>query len=50
VDTVLIRTGQSVDLLFDVTNAGSRLTHRHLSEHHHSGMMITSTATTAATA
>jgi FtsP/CotA-like multicopper oxidase with cupredoxin domain len=39
-DTVLIRTGQTVDILFDVTNPGSWMAHCHIAEHMHSGMMF----------
>jgi len=39
-DTVLIRTGQTVDILFDVTNPGLWMAHCHIAEHMHSGMMF----------
>jgi len=39
-DTVLIRTGQTVDILFDVTNPGRWMAHCHIPEHMHSGMMF----------
>jgi FtsP/CotA-like multicopper oxidase with cupredoxin domain len=42
-DTVLIRTGQTVDLLFDVTNPGLWMAHCHIAEHMHSGMMFSFT-------
>jgi FtsP/CotA-like multicopper oxidase with cupredoxin domain len=48
-DTVLIRTGQTVDLLFDVTHPGRWMAHCHIAEHMHSGMMFTFTVTPAAT-
>jgi FtsP/CotA-like multicopper oxidase with cupredoxin domain len=39
-DTVLVRTGQTVDILLDVTNAGVWMAHCHIAEHHESGMMF----------
>jgi FtsP/CotA-like multicopper oxidase with cupredoxin domain len=39
-DTVLLRTGQTVDILFDVTNPGRWMAHCHIPEHMHSGMMF----------
>jgi FtsP/CotA-like multicopper oxidase with cupredoxin domain len=39
-DTVLIRTGETVDILLDVTNAGLWMAHCHIAEHHESGMMF----------
>ena len=39
-DTVLIPTGQTVDLLLDVTNPGRWMAHCHIAEHHESGMMF----------
>ena len=39
-DTVLVRTGQVVDLLFDVTNPGLWMAHCHIAEHMQSGMMF----------
>jgi FtsP/CotA-like multicopper oxidase with cupredoxin domain len=39
-DTVLVRTGQTVDILFDVTNPGLWMAHCHIAEHMHSGMMF----------
>jgi FtsP/CotA-like multicopper oxidase with cupredoxin domain len=42
-DTVLLRTGETVDILFDVTNAGRWMAHCHIPEHMHSGMMFTFT-------
>jgi FtsP/CotA-like multicopper oxidase with cupredoxin domain len=39
-DTVLVQTGQVVDLLLDVTNPGVWMAHCHISEHHEAGMMI----------
>jgi FtsP/CotA-like multicopper oxidase with cupredoxin domain len=40
-DTVLVRTGETVDILLDVTNAGVWMAHCHIAEHHESGMMFT---------
>ena len=42
-DTVLIRRGQIVDILFDVTNPGLWMAHCHIAEHMHSGMMFSFT-------
>jgi FtsP/CotA-like multicopper oxidase with cupredoxin domain len=39
-DTVLVPTGQTVDLLLDVTNPGLWMAHCHIAEHHESGMMF----------
>jgi FtsP/CotA-like multicopper oxidase with cupredoxin domain len=39
-DTVLVRTGEVVDILLDVTNAGLWMAHCHIAEHHESGMMF----------
>jgi FtsP/CotA-like multicopper oxidase with cupredoxin domain/YHS domain-containing protein len=39
-DTVLIRTGQTVDLLLDITNPGRWMAHCHIAEHHEGGMMF----------
>lgn len=49
-DTVLVRTGETVDLLFDVTNPGRWMAHCHIAEHHESGMMFGFTVDEAATA
>jgi FtsP/CotA-like multicopper oxidase with cupredoxin domain len=40
-DTVLIPTGQTVDVLLDVTHPGLWMAHCHIAEHHESGMMFT---------
>jgi FtsP/CotA-like multicopper oxidase with cupredoxin domain len=42
-DTVLIRTGQIVDILFDVSNPGLWMAHCHIAEHMQSGMMFSFT-------
>jgi FtsP/CotA-like multicopper oxidase with cupredoxin domain len=42
-DTVLVRTGQRVDILFDVTNPGLWMAHCHIAEHMQSGMMFSFT-------
>jgi FtsP/CotA-like multicopper oxidase with cupredoxin domain len=39
-DTVLVRTGQTVDILFDVSNPGVWMAHCHIAEHMQSGMMF----------
>jgi FtsP/CotA-like multicopper oxidase with cupredoxin domain len=46
-DTVLVRTGQVVDILFDVTNPGLWMAHCHIPEHLHSGMMFSFTVARA---
>jgi FtsP/CotA-like multicopper oxidase with cupredoxin domain len=42
-DTVLLRTGQTVDILFHVTNPGLWMAHCHIPEHMQSGMMFSFT-------
>jgi FtsP/CotA-like multicopper oxidase with cupredoxin domain len=39
-DTVLVSTGETVDILLEVTNPGLWMAHCHISEHHESGMMF----------
>ena len=39
-DTVLLRTGETVNILLDVTNPGLWMAHCHIAEHHESGMMF----------
>jgi FtsP/CotA-like multicopper oxidase with cupredoxin domain len=39
-DTVLVRAGQTVDILLDITNPGIWMAHCHIAEHHESGMMF----------
>ena len=39
-DSVLVRTGETVDLMLEVTNAGIWMAHCHIAEHHESGMMF----------
>jgi FtsP/CotA-like multicopper oxidase with cupredoxin domain len=39
-DTVLVRTGEMVDILLDVSNPGVWMAHCHIAEHHESGMMF----------
>jgi FtsP/CotA-like multicopper oxidase with cupredoxin domain/cation diffusion facilitator CzcD-associated flavoprotein CzcO len=39
-DTVLVRTGETVDILLDTTNVGQWMAHCHIAEHHESGMMF----------
>ena len=39
-DTVLVRSGETVDILLDVTNVGRWMAHCHIAEHHESGMMF----------
>jgi FtsP/CotA-like multicopper oxidase with cupredoxin domain len=40
-DTVLVPTGQTVDILLEVTHPGRWMAHCHIAEHHESGMMLT---------
>jgi FtsP/CotA-like multicopper oxidase with cupredoxin domain len=46
-DTVLVRTGQTVDILFDVTEPGLWMAHCHIAEHMQSGMMFSFTVARA---
>jgi FtsP/CotA-like multicopper oxidase with cupredoxin domain len=39
-DTVLVRTGETVDIMFDITNPGLWMAHCHIAEHMQSGMMF----------
>ncbi|HEX6255829.1 MAG TPA: multicopper oxidase family protein [Euzebyales bacterium] len=39
-DTVLVRTGQTVDLLLDASNPGVWMAHCHIAEHMETGMMF----------
>jgi FtsP/CotA-like multicopper oxidase with cupredoxin domain len=39
-DTVLVRAGETVDILLELTNAGRWMAHCHIAEHHESGMMF----------
>ena len=39
-DTVLVRTGETVDVLLDITNPDRWMAHCHIAEHHESGMMF----------
>jgi FtsP/CotA-like multicopper oxidase with cupredoxin domain len=39
-DTVLVRAGETVDILLDITNVGLWMAHCHIAEHHESGMMF----------
>ncbi len=39
-DTVLVRSGEIVDILLDVTNKGLWMAHCHIAEHNQSGMMF----------
>src|SRR5438874_3027681 len=41
-DTVLLRAGQTVDILLDVTNPGLWMAHCHIAEHTESGMTFSS--------
>jgi FtsP/CotA-like multicopper oxidase with cupredoxin domain len=49
-DTVLVRTGQVVDILFDVTEPGLWMAHCHIAEHMQSGMMFSFTVARKETA
>jgi FtsP/CotA-like multicopper oxidase with cupredoxin domain len=37
---VLVRTGETVDILLDATNHGRWMLHCHIAEHHESRMMF----------
>lgn len=39
-DTVLVRTGETVEILLEVTRPGVWMAHCHIAEHHESGMMF----------
>jgi FtsP/CotA-like multicopper oxidase with cupredoxin domain len=39
-DSVLVRSGETVDILLDVTNPGLWMAHCHIAEHNQSGMMF----------
>lgn len=39
-DTVLVLPGETVDILVDMSNLGEWMTHCHISEHLHAGMMM----------
>jgi FtsP/CotA-like multicopper oxidase with cupredoxin domain len=39
-DTVLVRSGQTVDILLEVTNPGWWMAHCHIAEHNQAGMMF----------
>ena len=39
-DTVLVRAGETVDILLDVSNPGLWMAHCHIAEHNESGMMF----------
>ena len=39
-DTVLVRTGQTIDILVDMSNPGLWMAHCHIAEHAESGMMF----------
>jgi FtsP/CotA-like multicopper oxidase with cupredoxin domain len=49
-DTVLVRTGETVDILFDVTEPGLWMAHCHIAEHMQSGMMFSFTVARGRTA
>ena len=42
-DTALVRTGETVDILLDVSNPGLWMAHCHIAEHAQSGMMFSFT-------
>lgn len=37
---MLVPTGQTVDILLDVSNPGRWMAHCHIAEHHEAGMMF----------
>lgn len=46
-DTVLVRAGETVDLVLDVTSPGVWMAHCHIAEHNQNGMMFSFRVTTA---
>jgi FtsP/CotA-like multicopper oxidase with cupredoxin domain len=44
-DTVLVRSGETVDILLDVSNPGLWMAHCHIAEHNQSGMMFSFSVT-----
>jgi FtsP/CotA-like multicopper oxidase with cupredoxin domain len=38
--TVLVKTGETVDILLEVTSPGYLMAHCHIAEHHENGMMF----------
>jgi FtsP/CotA-like multicopper oxidase with cupredoxin domain len=46
-DTVLVQTGEVVDILLEVTHPGIWMAHCHIAEHHESGMMLSFTVADA---
>ena len=46
-DTVLVQTGEVVDILLEVTHPGIWMAHCHIAEHHESGMMLSFTVAAA---
>ncbi len=48
-DTVLVRNGEVVEILLDVTHPGRWMAHCHIAEHHESGMMFSFDVAPAAT-
>ena len=39
-DTVLVRSGETVEILLEVSNPGLWMAHCHIAEHNQSGMMF----------
>lgn len=39
-DTVLVKTGETVEILVDMSNVGDWMIHCHISEHNSAGMMF----------
>ena len=48
-DTVLLRTGETVDILLELSTPGTWMAHCHIAEHLHSGMMFSFTVAAGAT-
>jgi FtsP/CotA-like multicopper oxidase with cupredoxin domain len=46
-DTVLVRSGETIDILLDVTNEGLWMAHCHIAEHNQAGMMFSFRVTEA---
>jgi FtsP/CotA-like multicopper oxidase with cupredoxin domain len=47
-DTVLVRAGETVDILLEITNPGIWMAHCHIAEHNQAGMMFSFRVTEAA--
>ena len=39
-DTALVRTGETIDIIIEMSNVGDWMAHCHIAEHLHAGMMM----------